>query len=161
MMSQLPSSSRSALALTAFILVTFSAPVLGVLWPPGEWYEGLSKPSWNPPAWIFGPVWTVLYLTMAVAAWLVWRQGELPQQRKPLTRYFIQLALNAAWTPIFFGAHQLFTALVVIVFLWVTLLITLLSFHRVNRLAGWLLLPYLAWVAFATALNGALWWLNR
>jgi len=151
---------RTGLALLGFILITFAAPVFGAFAPPGEWYVALSKPSWNPPPWIFGPAWTLLYTLMAVAAWRVWQQGGFAKQKRPLGLYFIQLALNAAWTPVFFGAHQIGAALMVILALWIAILLTLVSFMRVNKMAGILFIPYLAWVSFATALNFMLWRLN-
>ncbi len=152
-----PSAIRSALALAGFILITFCAPLAGMFSRPGAWYVALSKPSWNPPAWIFGPAWTLLYTLMAIAAWLVWKHDGW---RRPLMLYFVQLVLNAAWTPIFFGAHQLGWALVAIIALWLAILLTMLSFRRVNKVAGWLFAPYLAWVTFATFLNFTLWRLN-
>ncbi len=148
---------KHGLALVGFIIITFVAPLLSVGSMPGTWYEDLHKPSWNPPAWLFGPAWTLLYTLMAVAAWLVWKRVGFS---RPLVLYFVQLALNAAWTPIFFGAHQLGWALIEIVVMWVTILLTLLSFRRVNPTAGWLFVPYLVWVSFATCLNFTLWRLN-
>ncbi len=148
---------KHGLALVGFIIITFGAPLLSVGSMPGTWYEALHKPSWNPPAWLFGPAWTLLYTLMAVAAWLVWKRVGFS---RPLVLYFVQLALNAAWTPIFFGAHQLGWALIEIVVMWVTILLTLLSFRRVNPTAGWLFVPYLVWVSFATCLNFTLWRLN-
>ncbi len=110
---------RSGLALFGFLVITFAAPAVSAfIEMPGAWYAGLSKSAWNPPAWLFGPVWTLLYTLMAVAAWLVWKRVGFA---KPLTFYFVQLALNAAWTPIFFGAHALGAALGVIVALNFTL----------------------------------------
>ncbi len=156
-MSTSSSKSRRGLALVGFIVITFCAPLLSVGSMPDAWYAALQKPSWNPPAWVFGPAWTLLYTLMAVAAWLVWKRVGFG---KPLTLYFVQLALNAAWTPIFFGAHQLGWALFEIVLLWIAILATLLSFRRVNRAAGWLFVPYLAWVTFAMTLNYTLWKLN-
>lgn len=157
-MSASSSLSRNALALGGFLFVTFCAPALSAfIGLPGPWYAALNKPSWNPPPWLFGPAWTLLYTLMAIAAWMVWKRVGFG---KPLKLYFVQLALNAAWTPIFFGAHQLGWALVEIVALWVAILLTLLSFHRVNTAAGWLFVPYLAWVTFATSLNFTLWKLN-
>ncbi|MFZ2279388.1 MAG: TspO/MBR family protein [Prosthecobacter sp.] len=156
-MSEQPSNKRHGLVLAGFIVVTFCAPLLSVGSMPGAWYAALHKPSWNPPAWLFGPAWTLLYTLMAVAAWLVWKRVGCS---RPLGLYFVQLALNAAWTPIFFGAHQLGWALFEIVLLWIAILATLLSFRRVNRAAGWLFAPYLAWVTFATVLNFTLWKLN-
>lgn len=156
-MSTPPSALRNALALAGFILVTFCAPLAGMFSLPGVWYLSLNKPSWNPPAWIFGPAWTLLYTLMAIAAWLVWKRDGW---RRPLRLYFVQLLLNAAWTPLFFGAHQLGWALVEISLLWIAILLTLLNFRRVNKTAGWLFVPYLAWVTFATLLNFTLWRLN-
>ena len=156
-MNQAPTAVRSALVLAGFILVTFCAPLAGMFSLPGAWYAALDKPSWNPPAWIFGPAWTLLYTLMAVAAWLVWRRCGW---QRPLPLYFVQLSLNAAWTPIFFGAHQLGWALVEIVALWIAILLTLLSFRRVSKTAGWLFAPYLAWVTFAAILNFTLWRMN-
>lgn len=156
-MSTSSSKSRSGLSLVGFIVITFCAPLLSVGSMPGAWYAALHKPSWNPPAWLFGPAWTLLYTLMALAAWLVWKRVGFS---RPLGLYFVQLALNAAWTPIFFGAHQLGWALFEIVLLWIAILATLLSFRRVNRAAGWLFVPYLAWVTFAMTLNYTLWKLN-
>lgn len=127
---------------------------------PGAWYASLHKPSWNPPAWIFGPVWTLLYTMMAVAAWLVWRRGGFAAQRGPLTWFLVQLALNAAWTPLFFGLHQPGWALAEIVLLWLAIAVTLAAFWRVHRGGAWLLVPYLAWVSFASLLNFTLWRMN-
>lgn len=156
-MSKPPSALHSVLALAGFILVTFCAPLAGIFSLPGAWYVALNKPSWNPPAWIFGPAWTLLYSLMAIAAWLVWKRDGW---RRPLQIYFVQLLLNAAWTPLFFGAHQLGSALVEISMLWIAILLTLLHFRRLNQTAGWLFVPYLAWVTFATILNFTLWRLN-
>lgn len=157
-MSESPTKRHQGPALAGFIIVTFCAPALSAfIGMPGEWYAALQKPSWNPPAWLFGPAWTLLYTLMAIAAWLVWKRVGFA---KPLKLYFVQLALNAAWTPIFFGAHQLGWALFEIVLLWIAILATLVSFRRVNSTAGWLFVPYLAWVTFAMALNFTLWRLN-
>ena len=156
-MNHPPSSTRSLLALAGFIVVTFCAPVVGMFSLPGAWYAELNKPAWNPPAWIFGPAWTLLYTLMALAAWLVWKRDGW---RRPLMLYFVQLLLNAAWTPIFFGAHELGWALVEIVLLWSAILLTLVSFHGVSKPAACLFVPYLAWVTFAAFLNFTLWRLN-
>ena len=156
-MIQSPSTLRHWLALPGFIVVTFCAPLFGAAAMPAAWYASLSKPAWNPPAWIFGPAWTLLYTLMAVAAWLVWKRDGW---RRPLRLYFVQLVLNAAWTPIFFGARELGWAMAEILALWTSILLTMLAFHRISRPAGWLFAPYLAWVTFAAALNFALWRLN-
>ena len=126
------------------------------------WYQTLNKPAWNPPAWVFGPVWTVLYFMMGLASWLVWRrrsQNEA-QVRSALGWYGLQLSLNLGWSVIFFGLQQIGLALIEIVALWSTLLLTTVKFWHIRRAAAGLLLPYLLWTTFATALNAAIWWLN-
>ena len=156
-----PPRLRSALSLAGWALACFAAAALGGFFMPGEWYASLKKPSWNPPGWIFGPVWTTLYTIMAVAAWLVWRQGGWRKQRKPLLSFLVQLALNALWSPLFFGLRQPGLAFVEIVLLWLAIAGTIAAFRPASRVAAWLLAPYLAWVSFAAALNFALWQLNR
>lgn len=151
---------KTILALAGWLALCFSAAALGAIFMPGEWYLTLKKPSWNPPGWIFGPVWSALYTMMAVAAWLVWRQGGWRKQRKPLLIFLAQLALNALWTPLFFGLHRSGVAFVEIVLLWLAIAATLAAFRLVSRVAAWLLIPYLLWVSFATMLNFALWRLN-
>jgi translocator protein len=151
---------RQILALLGWVLLCFAAASFGGLFLPGEWYASLKKPSWNPPGWIFGPVWTALYTMMAVAAWLVWRQGGWGKPRKPLLIFLAQLALNAAWTPLFFGLHRPDVAFAEIVLLWLAIAATIAAFRRVSHAAAWLLAPYLAWVSFAAALNFTLWRLN-
>lgn len=126
------------------------------------WYASLAKPSFQPPNWIFGPVWTVLYALMGTAIWLVLRRvrdGRL--RRQSVSIFVFQLVLNGLWTPVFFGAHALGAALVIISLLMVAILMTMLTFAQTSRLATLLLVPYLAWVMFATVLNASLWQLNR
>lgn len=154
------SGVRLWLGLAACLALTFGAAAPGVLFMPGDWYAELAKPAWNPPGWIFGPVWTALYTTMAVAAWQVWRHGGFAAHRRALVLYLVQLALNAAWTPLFFGLHFLGMAFVEILLLLVMIGLTMATFFRANILAGWLLAPYFVWVGFATALNFTLWKLN-
>ncbi len=126
------------------------------------WYPTLVKPAFTPPGWVFGPVWTVLYLLMGAAAFLVWQKGlRLRAVRVALVWFLIQLVLNALWSPVFFGLHRIGWALVVIVLLWAAIVITIRCFSRVSSAAALLLIPYLLWVSFATALNAALWQLNR
>jgi tryptophan-rich sensory protein len=151
---------RSLFALAGWLLLTFLAPAAGAWTTSPTWYSALVKPSWSPPGWLFGPVWTLLYVLMGVAAWLVWREGGWARQRRPLTLYVVQLVLNAAWTPIFFGLRQPGWALLEIVLLWAAILATLISFKPARPLAPWLLAPYLAWVSFAAFLNFTLWRLN-
>jgi len=124
------------------------------------WYAGLVKPAWNPPNWLFGPVWSALYIAMAAAAWLVWRQGGLTAARRPLTWFGVQLALNGLWSWIFFGLESPGWAFVELVLLWLAIAATTVEFWRRSRAAGILFLPYLAWATFAGSLNFAIWRLN-
>lgn len=149
-----------AAGLAASLAVTFTAALVGSSFPVDSWYEGLEKPSWNPPSWVFGPVWTLLYILMAVAAWLVWRKGGFGGAALPLALYLAQLALNAAWSWLFFGAHRIGLALADIVALLTLIIAIAVMFRRVLPLAGWFMAPYAAWVAFATVLNFTLWRLN-
>lgn len=158
-MSSTP-KTQSIAGLIGWIVLTFCAPLLSIGSMPDAWYAALNKPSWNPPPWIFGPAWTLLYTLMAVAAWTVWKRGGFAAQRVPLSLYLVQLALNAAWTPIFFGMHRMDIAFAVIVALWIAIALTLRRFWRVQTLAGALFVPYLAWVSFASLLNFTLWRLN-
>lgn len=148
---------RNAAALALCIVVTFIAPALGAWAMPGEWYASLRKPTWNPPSWLFGPVWTALYISMATAAWMVWRRGG---SRHALVLYGVQLALNAAWTPIFFGLKMPALAFAEICLLLAAVVTTAIAFGKVSRVAGLLFVPYVAWVAFAAFLNFTLWRLN-
>ena len=156
---------RSILVLAEVIVGVFGVPALGGLFTRGAiptWYAALRKPSFTPPDWVFGPVWTFLYLSMAVSAWLVWRKAGFEGAAKAAFVLFAaQLALNAAWTPVFFGAHRIGAALVIIVLLWAAILATMVSFWRITPPAGWFLLPYQLWVTLATALNYEIWRLNR
>ena len=160
MMSAQRSNFRLAFALAGWLVLCFSAASLGAFFMPGEWYTMLKKPSWNPPAWIFGPVWSSLYTMMAVAAWLVWKRGGFAAQRRPLRLFLVQLALNGAWSPLFFGLHWPGVAFAEILLLWLAILTTLRAFRPVSRVAAWLLAPYLAWVTFAAVLNFMLYRLN-
>jgi len=155
-----PGVKRTVIGLIAWLLLCYAAAAAGALFMPGEWYDALKKPTWNPPGWIFGPIWTVLYAMMAVAAWLVWRRGGFTVHRRPLALFLAQLVLNALWTPLFFGLRLPGVAFVEIVLLWLAILATLVAFRPVSRAAAWLLVPYLAWVSFAAVLNGTLWRLN-
>jgi translocator protein len=125
-----------------------------------DWYQQIEKPSWRPPDWVFGPVWTVLYILMAVAAWLVWRKAGFGGAAGPLTLFAIQLVLNALWSYLFFGLESPFAAFVELLALWTAIALTTAAFWRVAPLAGALLLPYLVWVTFAAALNCAIWRMN-
>lgn len=158
-----PSSPRYG-ALLGFLGVTALAAAMGsvaTFRTVTTWYPTLMKPAWTPPSALFGPVWTVLYVGMAVAAWRVWR-GQTGRAAKAVQRsYFAQLALNALWSVLFFGMRRPDLALFDIVALWVLIVVILIRFWPVDRLAAVLWAPYVAWVSFATALNAAVWQLNR
>ena len=148
------------LVLGGFVAVSFVVAAAGgaaTVSAVREWYPTLSKPSWTPPSWVFGPVWTLLYAMMAVAAWLVWRRAGWCGAP---AWFAAQLALNAVWSPLFFGLHWIGVALLDIGLLWVAIAATMAAFWQVTPLAGWLFVPYLAWVSFAAALNFAIWRLN-
>lgn len=150
------------LVLVLFLIICLGTAGLGAAWTNlsvGDWYATLAKPSWNPPNWVFGPVWTALYVGMAVAAWLVWRRRGW-DSRVPLFVFGVQLLLNAVWSGLFFGMRNPGVAFAEIVLLWLAILATILAFKHVSTLAAVLLTPYLAWVSFATALNWSIWRLN-
>lgn len=141
-------NKKDLLGLAVCLVLCFAAAGLGSLWTvpatsAGGWYQQIAKPSWTPPSWLFGPVWTALYLAMAVAAWWVWRQGGWAAHRSALTLFLVQLVLNALWSGLFFGLRSPGLAVIEIVVLWAAILMTILAFFRVSALAGWLLVPYL------------------
>ncbi len=142
--------------LLAWLAAAFVPAAIGAAFPAPDYYRALSKPSWSPPPWLFGPAWTLLYALMGVAAWFVAARGG-PGTHRALGLWGVQLGLNAAWTPIFFGLRKPGVALVEIVAMWVAIAATMLAFLRRRTLAGLLLVPYLAWVTFAAALNFAIW----
>lgn len=127
----------------------------------GNFYSQLHQPTWAPPGWLFGPVWSVLYLMMSVAAWLVWKTHGFRGARLALSLFLVQLALNSLWTWLFFAWHLGALSFAEIVVLWISILATLISFWRLRPLAGALLIPYLAWVSFATVLAYAMWVGNK
>ncbi len=150
-------------AALVFLAVSVAAAALGglVTAPAIDgWYRELAKPAFNPPDWVFGPAWTVLYTLIAYAAWRAWRAGEGAARRGAFIAYGVQMILNAAWSLLFFGLRSPILALVDIVLLLVAIAVNARLFHRIDRLAGVLLLPYLAWVAFATLLNASIVLLN-
>ena len=154
------STIHSVVALVAFLLITGSAGFFGAMYPPGEWYKGLRKPSFTPRQSVYGPVWTTLYALIAVAAWLVWRDKGLLAAGLPLGLFLLQVIFNAAWSWIFFGLKKPGAAFVELLLLWMLIVATTASFwHRVP-LAGILMLPYLLWVTFAAGLNYSIWKLN-
>jgi len=154
------SNQRSVLGAIVAIVITFGAAFVGSRFPVDEWYTALAKPSWNPPNWLFGPVWSILYLLIAISVWLVWRKEGLRAAILPLIVFLLQLVLNAAWSWLFFGLHELGYAFVEIVVLWVAIVVNTILFWRINPISGILLLPYLAWVTFASVLNYTIWRLN-
>ena len=154
-------TGKSAIGLAGWLVVTFAAAWIGSRYMPGAWYASLVKPSWNPPNAIFGPVWSVLYVLMAVAAWLVWRKAGFNGAGPALILFVVQLALNALWSYLFFGKHLPDLAFIDIVALWTAIIVVATLFWRVDHVAGWLMAPYVVWVTFASYLNFVLWRLNR
>jgi tryptophan-rich sensory protein len=154
---------QSVLGLAGFLVLCFAVAFGGAALTAlgGEdWYANLEKPPFNPPNELFGPIWLTLYAVMAVAAWLVWRRRGWSGARKPLTLFLVQLALNLAWSALFFGMHEPGLALLEIVLLWVAIFATMWTFEPVSKPAAYILGPYLLWVTFAGVLNYAIWRLN-
>lgn len=151
------------IGLAVFIVVCLGAGGLGAIATTSEiegWYQTIAKPSWNPPDRVFGPVWTTLFILMGIAAWLVWKPEGFKAAAIPLLLFVVQLLLNTGWSWIFFGLHQPGWAFVEIVMLWLAIAATTVTFFRRSKTAGWLLMPYVAWVSFAGVLNYAIWRLN-
>lgn len=154
---------KAVVSLILWVGISMGAGLIGSLSTAAAvptWYADLRKPNWTPPSWIFGPVWTTLYVMMGVAAWLVWRKSGFVGAKAAMWLFFLQLLCNAAWSLIFFGLRSPGLAFAEILLLWGLILATALAFWRHSPIAGALLLPYLAWVTFATALNLAIWRLN-
>jgi tryptophan-rich sensory protein len=153
---------RQFLGLVGWFVVSFAASAVGAVASiqAESFYGQLVQPPWAPPSSVFGPVWSVLYALMAIAAWLVWRSGGFRANRTALSLFVVQLALNALWSWLFFAWHLGAWAFADIVVLWAFIVATLVSFWRVRPLAGALLIPYLLWVSFASVLNYSVWQLN-
>jgi len=153
--------------LALFLASALAAGGLGAFFSPGVssaanlWYAALVKPSWSPPNSWFGPVWTVLYVSMGSSAWLIWGERYHRGRTAALAAYAIQLLLNAAWAPLFFGARNIGAGLFIIIALWLSIAWTVREFAAVKETAAWMLVPYLCWVTFASALNLAIWKLNQ
>jgi translocator protein len=157
--------------LVLLLVASAVAASLGAIFGPASgtglgvdsWYKTIVKPSWNPPNWIFGPVWTTLYIMMAVAAWRVWTKTTIAAaiRHTAMWIYASQLLVNGSWSALFFGLQSPALALGCIVLMWALIVLTILRFKPIDALAAWLLVPYLAWVSFATFLNSTIWWLNR
>lgn len=154
---------RDTLGFVAFLAPCLAVSAIGgavTATSVGTWYQALAKPWFNPPDWIFAPVWTALFFMMAIAGWRVWRREGLHRARWALVLFALQLGLNLAWSIVFFGLRSIEAGLIEIVVLWLAILATSVVFWRRDRVAGMLLIPYAGWVAFATVLNAALWRLN-
>lgn len=159
----MPGKRRQIVGLIGWTGLCFAAAGLGAWATAGgvdTWYAGLSKPPLTPPDWIFGPVWSVLYLTMAVAAWMIWRREGLRRAALPLGLFVLQLELNAAWSVLFFGLRSPGWAMLDLTLLWCAILATAFCFWYRSVAAAWLLMPYLAWVSYAGVLNFVIWRLN-
>jgi translocator protein len=159
-----PDGARQATALVVLVVICLLAGYVGsIATTPNipTWYAGLTKPFFTPPNAVFPIVWTLLYLTMAVAAWLVWRQPQFASERRAaFAAFFVQLALNVVWSWVFFGTHNAGAGLIAIFLLLAAIAWTIATFWRVSRVAAWMLAPYAGWVAFATLLNGGIYLLN-
>lgn len=149
------------LGLIGFVLLVAAVASTGAMFKPGGWYETLAKPSWTPPNWLFPVAWTLLYLMIAVAGWLVWRTVGFSGASLAFALYFLQLLLNAAWSWLFFGLHRMDLALVDISVLWLTIAANIVAFYAIRPGAGYLLIPYLIWVTYAAALNLTIWQMNK
>lgn len=152
---KLRSGTQKWLGLVAWIVVAFVPSATAVFVGTGPWYDSLERPAWTPPSWVFGPVWTLLYLLMGIAAWRVWAKHGFSHRRErlPLVLFLVHLIFNAAWTWLFFGLHMLTAAAVEIVILWVMIVVLVVLFWKRDRIAGALLLPYLLWVTYAVTLS--------
>ncbi|AYL93927.1 TspO/MBR family protein [Mucilaginibacter celer] len=147
------------------LLIVFAIGITASLFTRPEiagWYSTLKKPGFNPPPWLFAPVWSAIYIMIATAAYLVWaHRHQKPAYATTRLVYVIQLVLNFSWSIVFFGMHQLMGALIVIALLWLSIIACIYWFGKFNRLAAWLLVPYLLWVSFATVLNASIYFLNQ
>ena len=157
---------KEVLKLLASVALCFGISGIGAIFSTNKnitgWYAELQKPAFTPPDWVFGPVWICLYLMLGVSAYLVWRKGwKETKVKTALCIFVIQLLLNAAWTPVFFGFHLIGTAFIEIILLMLAIIATIIAFKRVSRRSAILLMPYLIWVGFATVLNGTIWYLNH
>ena len=156
------SKQKQILGLAGWLVLSYAASAVGAVASiqAQSFYGQLVQPAWAPPPGVFGPVWTTLYTLMGIAAWLVWKPEGFKHAAVPMTLFGVQLVLNVCWSWIFFGMHQPGWAFVEIVVLWLAIVATTVAFFRRSKIAGWLLMPYLAWVTFAAVLNFAIWRLN-
>jgi tryptophan-rich sensory protein len=155
---------KSTGILLLFVFICFGVAWTGAQVSPGiassEWYNQLNKPDWNPPGWLFGPVWTSLYIMMAFAAWRIWKRLGFAGGKKELSFFTVQLLLNGLWSQLFFNAQNPGLAFAEILLLLISIILTTVFFYRQDRIAGWLMVPYILWVSFATVLNGTIWMIN-
>lgn len=154
---------KTAATLILFILIPQAVGIIGsysVMQNVDGWYGNLLKPSFNPPSWIFAPVWTTLYILMGIASFIIWQKKDHPNRYIALTCYTVQLILNGIWTPIFFGLHNITLALINIIVLLFAVILTIAWFQKINKTAAILLIPYLLWISFATVLNYSIWLIN-
>jgi len=152
---------QQIISLIIWIAICFIPAVVGSRFMPGEWYARLIKPSWTPPGYLFGPVWTFLYATMGISAWLLWKKVGFSGAKIAFILFFSQLVLNGLWSWLFFGLRQPGLALIELCLLWILILVTLISFWMLYKPSGIILIPYLAWVSFAAILNFSIWSLNK
>ncbi len=151
------------LVLVGFLVITFAASAIGGWFTSmsvSTWYQEIAKPSFTPPSWVFGPVWTTLYALMAVAAWLVWDRVGFTVGAVALTLYAVQLVLNVAWSGLFFGLRSPALGTLCVIILWIAILATIIAFWRIYPVSGVLLIPYIVWVSYASALTYSVWRLN-
>jgi benzodiazapine receptor len=154
---------ESWLSLLPFVVVCLAVAGIGALFTNSSvktWYPQLHRPEWTPPNWIFGPVWTTLYLMMAFSAWLIWRGSSWSAARFALLLFAIQLVLNMLWSAVFFGMRRIGAAFAEILLLWMMIIATTVAFYSLSLLAAWLLIPYIAWVGLASYLNFRIWQMN-
>ncbi len=145
------------LSLFVFLVTTSVAAVPGIVFRPGSWYQALNKPAWRPPDRVFGPVWLIVYVLIAISGWLVWDKGNGEMMHFALAVFGLQLILNGLWSTVFFGLRRPGWAFLEIIFLFAAIVWTVVLFHPINVTAAYLLLPYLLWVAFAAVLNFSVW----
>ena len=154
---------KNSFVFLGFVAAVLSVEVLGGFFTSlglGEWYSTLSKPQWTPPAWIFGPVWTLLYLLMALAIFLVWQRRDHPLYKTALTLWWVQLFLNFIWSALFFALKSPWMGLIDLTLLTLTVIATMIVFSRISRVAGALMIPYVLWLLYALTLNAAIWFRN-
>jgi len=157
-----PRLHRPFSRLVMWVAICFGAAAIGAFFPPDEWFQTLQKPALQPPNWLFGPVWTVLYALMGTSMWLVSTNLRSPRRLREKARhaFIAQLVLNSLWTPVFFGAHAITLALVLLIVIIAAVTLTAKRFYDVDPRAAWMLIPYIAWLCIATALNASIVWLN-